>query len=62
MQFCLLYKIGYCLNDLTRQYRQRIKEMFEGGYKIRFDTKTANQVLRQTIFYYFINNKGVIFK
>lgn len=61
-QFCSLFKIGYSLNDLTRDYRKRIKELLEGGYKIRFDNKTANQVLRKTVFSYFLNNKKVIFR
>lgn len=53
---------GYSLNDLTRQYRKRIKELLQGGYKIRFDNKTANQILRKTVFSYFLNNKRFIFR
>lgn len=62
--YAILFAIqnGYSMNDLTRQYRKRIKELLEGGYKIRFSDKVANQALRKTIFYYFINNKLVIFK
>lgn len=53
---------GYSLSDLTRDYRKRIKELLQGGYKIKFDSKTANQALRQIVFYYFLENKRFIFR
>lgn len=62
MLFCMLFKIGYSLNDLTRDYRKRIKDLLEGGYKIKFDSKTANQVLRKTVFSYFLQNDNFIFR
>lgn len=62
MRYCMQFKIGYPINDLSRDYRQKIKKMLEGGYKIKFDTTSANQALKQTIFYYFINNPLVILK
>ena len=51
---------GYPLRDLTRTYREKVKKMLQGGYKIKFDNKIANQVLRQTILYYFLGK--VVFK
>lgn len=62
--YAILYAVqnGYSLSDLTRDYRKKIKELLQGGYKIRFDDKTANQVLRKTVFSYFLNNKLFIFR
>ena len=57
----ILYAIqaGYPINDLTRRYREKIKNLFEGGHKIRFTDKDATQVLHQVIFAYFIKNKSI---
>ncbi len=62
--YALLYAVqnGYPINDLSRVYKKKIKEMLQGGYKIKFDTKSANQVLKQTMYYYFLDNPLVIFK
>lgn len=62
--FAILYAVqnGFPLKDLSRRYREKIRLMFEGGYKIRFDKTTANQVVRKTIFYYFMNNLKVKWK
>lgn len=50
---------GYPVNDLSRRYKEKIKKLFEGGHKIRFTDKEATEVLRRTIFSYFINNMKV---
>lgn len=57
----VLYAVqnGYPLNDLSRRYKEKIKKLFEGGKKIRFTDKEATEVLRRTIFSYFINNDKV---
>ena len=47
---------GYPLNEMTRTYKNKLKEMFEGGYKINFYQKYANSVLQQVIYHYFIPN------
>ena len=47
------------MKDLTRYQRKKVKDMFEGGYKVRFFQKYANNVLQQTIYFYFIPNKKV---
>lgn len=60
----ILYAVqnGFLVKDLTRRYREKIRNLLEGGYKIRFDRKTATSVFRQTIFHYFINNPKVRWK
>lgn len=62
--YAVLYAVqnGYPFSDLSRQYKQKIKTMLSGGYKIRFDNRTANNVLRQVILYYFVKNPLVVFK
>lgn len=47
---------------LSRTYRAKVKKLLEGGQKIRFDVKTATEVLRKVIFHYFIKNKLVVFR
>lgn len=60
-QYCLLCRIGFPLKDLSRAYKEKIKNMIEGGYKIKFSSKVATQVVNKTIFYYFIKNDRVHF-
>lgn len=59
--FALLYAVqnGFPIQDLSRRYREKIKNLFEGGYKIRFSNSLATDVLRKTIFYYFMKNPKV---
>ena len=51
----LLYAVqnGFPLRNLTKTYRKKIKDLLEGGNKIRFSNKLCTDLLRQTIFYYF---------
>ena len=62
--FALLYAVqnGFPIQDLSRRYREKIKNLFEGGYKIRFNNSLATDVLRKTIFYYFMKNPKVRWK
>lgn len=62
--FALLYAVqnGFPIKDLSRVYKKKIKNLLQGGYKILFDEKSATQVVNQTIFYYFISNKKVVFR
>lgn len=62
--YAILYAVqnGYPLNDLSRQYRMKIKDLLEGGYNIRFDSTSSNQALRRVILYYFLKNPLVIFR
>lgn len=57
----IIYAIqnGYPLNNLTRRYKEKIKQLYEGGQKIKFTDKEATEVLRKNIFSYFINNSKV---
>lgn len=52
----LLYAVqnGFPIRDLTKTYRKKIKDMLEGGYKIKFSNKLVTDVLKQTIFHYFV--------
>ena len=58
----LLYAVqqGFPLRDLTKTYKSKIKTMLEGGYKIKFSNKIATDILRRTIFYYFMPNKNLV--
>lgn len=57
----ILYAVqnGYPINNLTRRYKEKIKKLFEGGQKIKFTDKEATEVLRKTIFSYFMKNEKV---
>lgn len=59
--FALLYAVqnGFPIKELTRTYKNKIRKMFEGGHKVLFNNQTATQVIRQTIFYYFMKNQKV---
>lgn len=61
MQFCMRFKIGYPIRDLSRRYKDKLKDLLEGGYKIFFDINVATQVLRKNITYYFLDNNKVHF-
>lgn len=52
----VLYAVqsGFPINDLSRDYKNKIKKMFEGGNQIKFDRKTATQVVNKVIFTYFL--------
>lgn len=52
---------GFPMKDLSRSYKEKIKNMIQGGYKVRFSSKVATQVVNKTIFYYFIKNDRVHF-
>lgn len=54
---------GYPLKDLSRNYREKIKELLEAGSRIKFNKICCEQVFSKTIFYYFIRrtSKQVIF-
>lgn len=58
----LLYAVqnGFPIRNLTKTYRKKIKEMLEGGYKIRFNNKIVTDLLRQTIFFYFMKNEKLV--
>lgn len=61
--YAVLYAVqnGYPMSDLSRVYRKKIKDMLEGGYQIKFDRQSANQALKQTIYFYFMGNPRFIF-
>ena len=57
----ILYAVqnGFPLKDLSRRYKEKIKTMLEGGYQIKFSDKTATQIIREVIFFYFMKNDKV---
>lgn len=59
----ILYAVqnGFPLRDLTRDFRNKVKNLLEGGYKIKFDKQITTQVLRKVILYYFLDNDKVHF-
>lgn len=61
----ILYAVqnGFPLRNLTKTYRSKIKNLLEGGYKIKFDYKLVEQVIKQTMYAYFVRreSKQVIF-
>jgi len=58
----VLYAVqnGYPMSSLTRRYRENIEKMFEGGYKIEFSSSIANDILKETIYFYFKNNPRIL--
>lgn len=52
-------QLKYPINELSRSYKEKIKKLFEGGQKIKFTDKDATEVLRKTIFSYFMKNEKV---
>lgn len=60
----LLYAVqnGYSINDLSRVYKEKIKNMFEGGYKIEFSSSIAKDILKETIYFYFNGDPRIIWR
>lgn len=56
----VLYAVqqGYSINDLSRDYKKKIKDLLELGSRIRFDEVSATQALRKCIFHYFVTPKS----
>lgn len=50
---------GFPISDLSRRYKEKLKNLFKGGQKIKFTNKDATEVLRKTIFTYFMKNQKV---
>lgn len=47
----ILYAVqsGFALNDLSRVYKDKVKKLLEGNYKINLDNKCCTVVLQQCI-------------
>ena len=60
----LLYAVqnGYSINDLSRAYKEKIKKMFEGGYKIEFSSNIAKDILKETIYFYFKDDPRMMWR
>lgn len=61
--FAILYAVqsGFPIKNLTKTYRKKIKNLLEGGHKIKFSDKCCTDCLQQTIYFYFMKNNKVIF-
>ena len=61
----LLYAVqsGYPLKELSRTYRDKVKELLEGGSRIKFDKISSTQAVTKCIYSYFVRrgSKQVIF-
>lgn len=61
----ILYAVqsGYPVKNLSRAYKEKLKDLLEGGSKIKFDKKSVIEAFNKTIFYYFVRreSKQVIF-
>lgn len=54
---------GFDFNMLTRRYKEKVSNLFEGGNKIVFRGNPATNVLRKVIFDYFVKfNSKVVFR
>lgn len=55
----ILYAVqhGYSLKDLSRVYREKVKELLQGGSRIKFSKKIATSILMQTIYFYFVRRE-----
>ena len=53
---------GFPLNELSRVYKNKVKKLFEGGQKLKFVCSDVENVLRKTIFCYFMNNIKIKWK
>lgn len=52
----ILYAVqnGFPLRDLSKTYRKKIKELLEGGYKLKFSNQIVTDVIKQSIYKYFV--------
>lgn len=51
----ILYAVqnGYSLNDLSRRYKDKVKNLLEGGYKIELSNKCCTQAILNCVNYIF---------
>lgn len=47
----ILYAVqsGFNISDLSRRYKDKVKKLLEGGYKIEIDNKYCTEVIRKCI-------------
>lgn len=59
--YAIVYAVqsGFPINQLSRVYKNKIKNLFEGNTRLRFTALYATQALHKTIFSYFINNEKI---
>lgn len=59
----ILYAVqsGFEISMLSRAYKKKIKNLLEGGHKIKFETREIITVLKRTIMFYFSKNAYIRF-
>ena len=62
--FAIVYAVesGLDLSFLTRRYREKVRNLLEGGNEIKFSHKTVADLLRQVMYFYFVKNNKMIFR
>ena len=60
----ILYAVqyGFPIKDLSRAYKEKIKNMFEGGHKLHFYKKSVDSLIRQVVYAYFVCNNKIKWK
>lgn len=48
------FKIGFDVNMLTRRYKEKLNNLFEGGNKINFRRSAAEKVIVQVLAHYLV--------
>lgn len=46
------FKIGFPLNDLSRRYKDKVKNLLQGGNLIEINIKCVNKVINEILNYY----------
>lgn len=49
----MLYKVGFNISDLSRRYKDKVKSLLEGGYKIELNNNCCTEVIKKCIKYIF---------
>lgn len=62
--FAMVYAVqsGFPIDDLSRVYKEKVKSLLKGGQLIKFSRKVADEVIRRTVFHYFMPNELVKWK
>lgn len=62
--FAIVYAVqsGFPVDNLSRVYKEKVKSLLKGGQRIKFSKKIADEVIRRTVFHYFMPNELVHWK
>lgn len=61
--YAIIYAVqnGFDVNMLTRRYREKLNNLFAGGNKIMFSSKTAEKVIKLVLSHYLIKKDFACF-